>query len=74
LSDKAINRETDSDESDLKVRNYQMLKHLKSLREYIEALQTVGEIQEINQEVDLDLELAAIIRNSYEQKAPTPLC
>ncbi len=51
-----------------------MLKHLKSLREYIEALQTVGEIQEINQEVDLDLELAAIIRNSYEQKAPTPLC
>ncbi len=50
-----------------------MLKHLKSLREYIDALQTVGEVQEINPEVDLNLELAAIIRNSYEQKAPAPL-
>ncbi len=50
-----------------------MLKHLKSLREYIDALQSIGEVQTINQEVDLDLELAGIIRNSYEQKAPAPL-
>jgi UbiD family decarboxylase len=50
-----------------------MLNHLRSLREYIDALQSIGEVQPIEQAVDLDLELAAIIRNSYEQKAPAPL-
>jgi 4-hydroxy-3-polyprenylbenzoate decarboxylase len=47
--------------------------HLKSLREYIDALKALGEIQEINVEVDWNLEMGAIIRRSYELRAPAPL-
>jgi UbiD family decarboxylase len=49
------------------------MKRLKCLREYIEALRALGEIQEVDVEVDWDLEMGAIIRRSYELKAPAPL-
>src|SRR6516165_6996322 len=49
------------------------MKHLKSLREYIDALRALGEIQEIDVEVDWNLEMGAIIRRSYELRAPAPL-
>ena len=47
--------------------------HLKDLREYIDALDALGEIQRIGVPVDLDLELGAVIRRSYELRAPAPL-
>ena len=46
---------------------------LRDLRAYINALKEIGEVQEIDQEVDLDLEIGAIIRRSYELRAPAPL-
>ncbi len=49
------------------------MKHLKSLREYIDALKEIGEVQEIDQEVDWNLEIGAIARRCYETGAPTPL-
>ena len=49
------------------------MKPLLSLRDYIEALRTIGEVQEIDQEVELDLEVGAIIRRCYETGAPAPL-
>ena len=49
------------------------MKDFKSLREYIEALNQIGEIQEIEKEVDWNLEIGAIIRKSYDLKAPAPL-
>jgi UbiD family decarboxylase len=49
------------------------VKHLKSLREYIDALKVLGEVQEIDAEVDWHLELGAIVRRSYDLRAPAPL-
>ena len=49
------------------------MRHIKSFREYIEALKAIGEVQEINHEVDWNLEIGAIIRRSYDLKAPAPL-
>jgi UbiD family decarboxylase len=49
------------------------MRPLQSLREYIGHLQTLGEIQEIDTEVDPHLEMGAIIRRSYELQAPAPL-
>jgi 4-hydroxy-3-polyprenylbenzoate decarboxylase len=49
------------------------MNHLRSLREYVEALRAAGELQEIDVEVDWNLELGAIIRRSYELRAPAPL-
>jgi UbiD family decarboxylase len=49
------------------------MKHRNSLREYVEQLRTLGEIQEIDVEVDWNLEMGAIIRRSYELQAPAPL-
>src|ERR1700731_3468788 len=49
------------------------MKHLKSLREYIDQLKAIGEVQEIDVEVDWSLEMGAIIRRSYELQAPAPL-
>jgi UbiD family decarboxylase len=43
------------------------------LRRYIEALRGLGEIQEINAAVALDLELGAITRRCYETGSPAPL-
>ncbi|MDP2728226.1 MAG: UbiD family decarboxylase [Dehalococcoidia bacterium] len=41
-------------------------------RDYIAALEREGEIQRIEKEVDWDLEVGAIIRRSYDLKAPAP--
>jgi 4-hydroxy-3-polyprenylbenzoate decarboxylase len=49
------------------------LKHIKSLREFVAELDAVGEIQQIDAEVDWNLELGAIIRRSYDLHAPAPL-
>jgi 4-hydroxy-3-polyprenylbenzoate decarboxylase len=38
------------------------MRHLKSLREYISALAEIGEIQQIETEVDLKYEIGAISR------------
>jgi phenylphosphate carboxylase alpha subunit len=43
------------------------------LREYIDLLDQKGEVVHIKQEVDWHLELGAIIRRSYDLKAPAPL-
>ncbi|MBW2370526.1 MAG: UbiD family decarboxylase, partial [Deltaproteobacteria bacterium] len=47
--------------------------HLSSFRDYVETLKNIGEIQEIDCEVDWHLEAGAIIRRSYDLKAPAPL-
>ena len=49
------------------------MNHLKSLREFISALEVVGHIQPIDVEVDWNLEIGAITRYSYERRAPAPL-
>ncbi len=46
---------------------------LTDLRLYIEALRSLGEIQEIDAPVSLDLEIGAIIRRGVETGAPAPL-
>ena len=45
----------------------------RDLREWIATLDKLGEIQHINEEVDWNLEVGAIIRRSYDLKAPAPL-
>jgi UbiD family decarboxylase len=45
---------------------------LTDLRLYIEALRHLGELQEIDVPVSLDLELGAIARRCYETGAPAP--
>lgn len=42
------------------------------LREYIDRLEAEGELQTIEAEVDWDLEVGAVIRRSYDLKAPAP--
>jgi UbiD family decarboxylase len=49
------------------------MKHIKSLREYIDALKAIGELQEVEKEVDWNLEIGAITRRCYETGAPAPL-
>jgi UbiD family decarboxylase len=49
------------------------MRRLKSLREFIDALREIGEVQEICQVVDWNLEIGAIIRRSYDLRAPAPL-
>ncbi|MFH1489506.1 MAG: UbiD family decarboxylase [Pseudomonadota bacterium] len=44
----------------------------KDLREYIARLEQEGEVQRIEEEVDWNLELAAIVRRSHELRAPAP--
>lgn len=46
---------------------------LLDLRQYIEALHNLGEIQEVAAPVSLDLELGAIIRHACEMGSPAPL-
>src|SRR5438874_2222066 len=50
-----------------------LVKHLRSLREFIDALESIGDLQRIDREVDWHLEVGAIIRRSYDLKAPAPL-
>ena len=47
-------------------------RHFGSFRDYVEALKAIGEIQEIDQPVDWNLEMGAIIRHSTETKAAAP--
>ena len=47
--------------------------HLRSLREFIAALEAIGDVQPIAKQVDWNLELGAIARRSYELRAPAPL-
>jgi 4-hydroxy-3-polyprenylbenzoate decarboxylase len=49
------------------------MRHLKSLREFIDELAKVGHVQPIDTEVDWNLEIGAITRCSYELRAPAPL-
>lgn len=49
------------------------MNHLKSLRQYVDALEQIGELQKINKQVDLNLEIGAICRRAYETGAPAPL-
>ncbi len=42
------------------------------LREYVDRLEAEGELQRIEAEVDRDLEVGAVIRRSYDLKAPAP--
>src|ERR1700677_2191930 len=49
------------------------MKHIKSLREYMDALKELGELQEIDKKVDWNLEIAAITRRCYETGAPAAL-
>ena len=49
------------------------MKHLKSLREFIAELESIGELQRISTPVELDLEIGAICRRCYETGAPAPL-
>ncbi|MBW4579889.1 MAG: UbiD family decarboxylase [Tildeniella nuda ZEHNDER 1965/U140] len=49
------------------------MNHLKSLRDYIEALAAIGEVQEIDRAVNWQLEIGAIARRCYETGAPAPL-
>lgn len=47
--------------------------HYKSLREYIEVLRAIGELQEIDREVDWNLEIGAVTRRIYETGGPAVL-
>ncbi|GAB2512844.1 UbiD family decarboxylase [Nocardia heshunensis] len=49
------------------------MSHIKSLRDYLDALEAIGELQRIESEVDWHLEVGAIIRRSYDLHAPAPL-
>jgi UbiD family decarboxylase len=49
------------------------MKHLKDLREFISELEALGEVQRIDAAVDWNLEIGAIIRRSYDLRAPAPL-
>lgn len=49
------------------------MNHLKSLREYVDALERIGELQKIEKQVELNLEIGAICRRAYETGAPAPL-
>ena len=49
------------------------MNRLRSLREFVDRLQLLGEIQEIDVDIDWNLEMGAVIRRSYELQAAAPL-
>lgn len=49
------------------------MRHLKSLREFVDALRAIGDLQEIDREVDWNLEMGAVTRRSMDLCAPAPL-
>lgn len=49
------------------------MKHLRSLRAFIDELERLGDVQRIDAEVDWNLEAGAIIRRCYDLQAPAPL-
>ncbi|MFG2696330.1 UbiD family decarboxylase [Kitasatospora sp. NPDC048407] len=48
-------------------------KHLKSLREYLDALAELGDLREVAEPVDTELEIGAVIRRAVERNDPAPL-
>jgi 4-hydroxy-3-polyprenylbenzoate decarboxylase len=44
-----------------------------SFRDYVDALKVIGEVQEIDREVDWNLEMGAIILRTTQNKLPAPL-
>lgn len=48
------------------------LSYLGDLREYIEELRKIGELVEVQEEVDWNLEVGAIIRRCYETGSSSP--
>ena len=46
--------------------------HVRDLRAYVQRLRELGEIQEITTPASLDEEVGAVIRRSYELRAPAP--
>lgn len=46
---------------------------MKDLREYLAKLEAAGELQHIEEEVDWNLEVGAVIRRAYDLRAPAPL-
>jgi UbiD family decarboxylase len=49
------------------------MRHLRSLREFIDALEQIGDLQRVETEVDWNLEVGAIIRRCYDLRARAPL-
>jgi hypothetical protein len=49
------------------------MRHLKSLRDFLNALREIGGLQDIDQEVDWNLEIGAIAPRSMDLRAPAPL-
>lgn len=47
--------------------------HIKSLREFVDELDAIGDVQRIDACVDWNLEIGAVIRRSYDLRAPAPL-
>ncbi|MFE8991241.1 UbiD family decarboxylase [Streptomyces collinus] len=50
-----------------------MLRHLRSLRDYLTALREIDDLQPVDVEVDWNLEIGAITRRAYELPAAAPL-
>ena len=48
-------------------------RHFTSFRDFLDALRELGDLRELNFEVDTDLEMGAIIRRVHETYAPAPL-
>ena len=49
------------------------LRHFTSLREFLDALRDLGDLREVDFEVDTNLEIGAIVRRVHETYAPAPL-
>src|SRR5688572_6298259 len=49
------------------------MSHFTDLRDYIDALDALGDLRTIDRPVSADLEAAAITRRSYEVRSPAPL-
>ena len=52
------------------LQGFRSSRHLSSLRQYLDALRDLGELQEIAHEVDWNLEIGAVTRRCYETGAP----
>jgi UbiD family decarboxylase len=46
---------------------------IKDLREYVDLLRKHGELVDVHEETDWNLEIGAVIRHSYDLNAPSPL-
>ena len=48
-------------------------RHFTSLRDYLDALRDLGDLREVDFEVDTNLEIGAFIRRTHETYGPAPL-